>query len=90
MLARVATFDKLPEDLNDEAVERLRQIARETPGYQAGYHGRDPESGRGLSLLIMEDEDAFRVLGERLDARAEHERVGIDPDHVEFFELTPF
>ncbi len=90
MLARVATFDKLPEDLNDEAVERLRQIARETPGYHAGYHGHHPESGRGLSLLIMEDEDAFRVLGERLDARAEEERVGIDPDHVEFFELTPF
>jgi len=29
-------------------------------------------------------------VGERLGARAEHERVGIDPDHVEFFEVTPF
>ena len=90
MLARVATFNTLPDDLDDEAVERLRRITRETPGYHAGYHGRNPESGRGLSLLIMEDEEAFRAVGERLGARAEEERVGIDPDHVEFFELTPF
>ena len=90
MIARVATFNHLPNDLNDEAVERLRRIARETPGYHAGYHGRNSESGRGLSLLIMEDEEAFRSVGERLGARAEEKRVGIDPDHVEVFELTPF
>ena len=40
--------------------------------------------------MIMEDEEAFRAVGERLGARAEEERVGIDPDRVEFFELTPF
>jgi hypothetical protein len=89
MIARVATFNHLPDDLNDQAVERLRRIARETPGYHAGYHGRNFESGRGLSLLTM-DEAAFRAVGERLGARAQEERVGIDPDLVEFFELTPF
>ncbi|HEV2773721.1 MAG TPA: hypothetical protein VGV57_13015 [Thermoleophilaceae bacterium] len=47
MLARVATFDKLPEDLNDEAVERLRQIARETPATTRATTGATLKAGGG-------------------------------------------
>lgn len=90
MLARVATYNNLSDDLKDEAVECLRRIIRETPGYHAGYHMRDPESGKALSVLIMEDEEAFRSVGERLRERPEHDRVGVDPDDIEFFEVSPY
>jgi hypothetical protein len=86
MIARVATFNRLdPADLNPDAVERLRRIIRNTPGYVAGFHLGDPESGKALSFTVYESLDALRASGEVLASRSEAERVGIEPDEVDFY-----
>jgi hypothetical protein len=90
MIARVATFTPLPDGLDDDAVETLRTIIRETPGYVAGFHLRDPKTNKGLSITIYEDGDALRRAGTSLAARPTGGKVGIDPDTVEFFQAIPF
>lgn len=90
MLARVATFNELPEGLSDEAVDLLRRTIRETPGFVAGFHLRDPESRKALSIVVVEDEEAGRAVAAALAARPGDVHVGVDPDRVEFFEATRF
>lgn len=90
MIARVATFDSLPDSLDDQAVELLRRTIRQTPGYVAGFHLRDPSTNKALSVTIHEDRKALERVRAALAARAEDRKVGIDPGEVEFFEAIPF
>jgi hypothetical protein len=90
MLARVATFDSLPDDLDDGAVELLRATIKDVPGYVAGFHLRDPQTHKALSVTVYEDRDAVERVREAMSRRADDRKVGIDPDHVEFFEAFPF
>jgi hypothetical protein len=90
MLARVATFNVLPDDLDESAVDLLRQTVKGVPGYVAGFHMRDPKSGKALSITVFEDPEAIQRAREALDARPSDRKVGIEPDHVEFFEAFPF
>lgn len=91
MLARVARFDHLPDDLDDDAVDTLRHIVRSTPGYVAGFHMFDPLTRKGLSITIYEDSDALQRAGQALAARSSESTVGFAPDEVEFYEEThPF
>jgi hypothetical protein len=89
MMARVATFDPLPEGLDDEAVQLLRKTIRDTPGFVAGYHLGAPGQ-KSLSITIYEDAEAGRAAAAALGRRPADRRVGIDPDHVEFFSAEPF
>jgi heme-degrading monooxygenase HmoA len=87
MYARVATFDQLdPEGLDQEAVERLRRSIRSTPGYRAGFHVRDSRTGKALSITVWDSPEAVQQARSALSERDEGERVGIDPDAVEFFD----
>ena len=90
MFARVATFNSLPRDLSPAAVTRLREIVKSTPGYVAGYHLHDPRTDKALSIVLIEDPGVGRVIAERLDERSDSERVGIEADSVEFFQVDPF
>jgi hypothetical protein len=86
MIARVATFHRLdPDALDPEAVERLRTIIKGTPGYIAGFHLRNPETGKALSFAVYESADSLRAVGEALGQRPDNERVGIDPDEVDLY-----
>ena len=89
MLARVATFNQLPDGLDNDAVELLRKTIRDTPGFVAGYHLGGP-GGKSLSIAIFEDADAGRAAAAALERRPEDQRVKISPDAVEFFEAQPF
>jgi hypothetical protein len=90
MLARVATFDALPGDLNDGAVDLLRETVRQVPGYVAGFHLRDPNTGKALSVAVFEDRQALLRCRQALDARPDDKKVGINPGRVEFFEAFAF
>jgi len=90
MLARVATFDSLPDDLDDISVDLLRQTIKEVPGYVAGFHLRDPGSHKAMSFTIYEDEAAVERAREAMSRRPNDRKVGIDPDQVEFFEAFAF
>lgn len=90
MIARVATFDPLPDGLDDAAVNLLRKTIRGTPGYVAGFHLRDPQTNKALSVTIFEDGEAAQRARAALAARPEDHKVGIDADRVEFFEAVEF
>lgn len=55
----------------------------------AGYH-LGAAGGKALSIVVVENDDAVRAMAEALAQRAPEQRVGIDPDTVEFFEAQPF
>jgi hypothetical protein len=87
MFARVATFTKLePTELDQDAVERLRRIIRSTPGYRAGFHVRDSKTGKALSIVVYENREAVEAARAGLGQRSDDERVGIEPDSIEFFD----
>jgi len=90
MLARVATFDSLPDDLDDGSVDLLRDTIKTVPGYVAGFHLRDPRTNKALSVTVFEDRDAVERAREAMSQRPDDRKVGIDPDHVEFFEAFAF
>ena len=90
MIARVATFDTLPDGLDDDAVGLLRETVKATPGYVAGFHLRDPRTNKALSVAVFEDKEALGRVREALARRPDDRKVGIEPDEVEFFEAIPF
>ena len=90
MIARVATFDTLPDGFDDDAVGLLRETVKATPGYVAGFHLRDPKTNKALSVALFEDKEALARVREALAQRPEDRKVGIEPDAVEFFEAIPF
>jgi len=88
VIARVATFDQLsPDELDPDAVERLRETIRSQPGFRAGYHMHDPQSGKALSVVVFESREAFEAMR---DERPKGQRIGIEPNSVEFFEVIEF
>lgn len=90
MLARVATFNSLPGDLDDGAVDLLRQTIKAVPGYVAGFHLRDPQSNKAMSVTVYEDMAAVERAREAMAERPDDRKVGVDPDQVEFFEAFAF
>ena len=86
MLARVATFHTLPDGLDDRAVELLRETIKGVPGYVAGFHLRDPRSGKALSVTVYEDPAAVDRVRAAMASRPDDRKVGIEPDEVEYFE----
>jgi hypothetical protein len=86
MIARVATFRQLDIDkLDPAAVEEFRSIMKSTPGYFAGFHLRDPETGKAVSFVVYESREALARAGEALARRPEIDPVGIDPDEIEYY-----
>jgi hypothetical protein len=90
MLARVATFDSLPDDLDGDAVDLLRATIKAVPGYVAGFHFRDPRTSKAMSVTVYEDRDAVERVREAMSGRPDSDKVGIDPDRVEYFEAFAF
>jgi hypothetical protein len=86
MLARVARFDHLPDDLDGDAVDTLRQILASTPGYVAGFHLLDRTTRKALSITVFEDHDALQRAGHALAGRPDDRTVGIAPTEVELYE----
>jgi hypothetical protein len=90
MIARVGIFDHLPENLDDDAVNLLRETVRSTPGYVGGFHMVDPKTRKALSVTVFEDRGALRRVREALNARPEERKVGISADRVEIYDAIAF
>ncbi len=90
MLARVATFDALPDGVAEDAVSLLRATIRGVPGYVGGFHLIDPRTRKALSIVVFEDMAAAKRAGAALDARHDDQKVGIEPDRVEYFDASAF
>ena len=86
MFARVATFNSFdPSTLDPDAVERLRSTIKATPGFVAGFHLRNPETGKALSFTVYQSREGLEQAGRALGQRRDDERVGIDPDEVDYY-----
>lgn len=90
MLARLATFNSQPADLEDANVQYLRETIKSVPGFVAGFHMLDEQSGRAYSLVVLEDEATSARLREALAQRPAEHRVGVDPDHVQYLTARAF
>ncbi len=90
MLARLATFNSMPANADDPNVRLLRETISGTPGFVAGFHLRDPQTGKHFSLTVYEDPDAAKAAGERMQARPADKRVGVEPDTIDWLEAHPF
>jgi hypothetical protein len=67
MIARVGTFRQLDTDkLDPAAVEQFRSIIKGTPGYVAGFHLRNPETGKAVSFTVYENPEALEKVGAAL------------------------
>jgi heme-degrading monooxygenase HmoA len=92
MIARLATFERSPELAadDDRRTRSLRELLRAQPGFRAGYHMQEPNSGRIISLSIWESEDALHAAGDAVAARPQEDQRGITPDSVEIWQVTAF
>jgi hypothetical protein len=90
MLARLATFNSMPADVDDPNVRLLRETLSGTPGFVAGFHLRDPQTGKAFSLTVYEDAEAAKEARQRMQARPADKRVGVEPDDVEWLEAHRF
>lgn len=67
MIARVAVWEPMPTDDRDWVLDSAADVA----GLRAIYHLRDPQTGNGLSIAVLDDAAALAALGEAIVARAE-------------------
>jgi hypothetical protein len=86
VIARLATFNHLDTNLLDPAaVEQLRSTIKATPGFVAGFHLRNPETGTAVSFTVYESSEGLEAAGRALGQRSENERVGVEPDEVDYY-----
>lgn len=90
MLARLATFNSQPAVPDDANVRYLRDTIKSVPGFVAGFHMLDEQSGTAYSLVVVEDEASSTRVSEALAARPDERRVGVDPDQVRYLTAIPF
>lgn len=90
MLARLATFNSQPANLEDANVQYLRDTIKSVPGFVAGFHMLDEQSGKAYSLVVVEDEASSARVRAALDTRPADRHVGVDPDRVQFLTAIAF
>jgi hypothetical protein len=90
MLARLATFNAPPADVDDANVALLRETLKSTPGFVAGFHLEDEATGAAYSLVVFEDAAAVSAARDALAARPPEKHVGVDADRVQFLTAREF
>lgn len=90
MLARLATFNAQPADADEANVQYLRDTIKSVPGFVAGFHMLDEQSGKAYSLVVVDDEASGAGVRDALANRPAERRVGVDPDHVQFLTAIAF
>ncbi len=85
MVARVATFDEAPtlQPDDDRRAASLRDAVRAAPGFVAGYHLRDEDAGRLMSVTVWESDDAMTAGEESVRNRPTSDQRGIRPARIE-------
>ena len=84
-VARVAIFDPAPvlrED-DDRRAQTLRDLLRTLPGFIAGYHLREEDTGRLIDLTVWESEAALEAGERAVRDRPPSDQRGIRPTKVE-------
>jgi heme-degrading monooxygenase HmoA len=84
-VARVAVFDHAPARQSDDErrVASLRELLQAQPGFVAGYHLLEEETGRMMSVSIWETDAAMQAGERAVMKRPAQDRRDIRPDRIE-------
>ena len=84
-VARVAIFDPAPvlQEDDDLRAPTLRDLLRTLPGFIAGYHLREEDTGRLIDLTVWESEAALEAGERAVRDRPPSDQRGIRPTKVE-------
>ena len=83
MVTRIATFDREP-DVDPVKHEEFRQWMGGQPGMIRGHHGRDPKTGKVVSISFWTDMASLLAMKDRVFPGGP---LGLKPDSVEIFEI---
>jgi hypothetical protein len=84
MVTRIATFNTEP-DVDPVKHEEFRQWMGSQPGMVAGYHCRDPKSGKLVSISVWTDMASLIAMKDRVFPGGP---LGMKPDTVEILEVA--
>ena len=84
MVTRIATFNTEPV-VDPVKYEEFRQWIGSQPGLVAGYHLRDPKSGKVMSISIWKDRESLLALKDRTFPGGPLE---LKPDTVEILDVA--
>jgi len=87
MICRIAVHEARPS-ITAEENERARSFrawVKEQPGFKAGYHVQDPETGKTVSISFWESREAMLAMRDRTPPGGP---VGLKPVSVETFALV--
>lgn len=88
MICRVAFHDSSPGPITDERPEGFRRWMAALPGFVAGWHAQDPESGRLVSFTVWESAAHLEALR---DMTPPGGPAGMRPTQVHTFSVVrPF
>ena len=85
MVARVARFDEPPmlQPDDERRVASLRDVVSAAPGFIAGYHLREEETGRLMSVTVWESDEAMLSGEAAVRNRPASDQRGIRPSGIE-------
>jgi heme-degrading monooxygenase HmoA len=83
--ARVAIFDETPQlkEDDDRRAASLRATVGAQPGFIAGYHLREEETGRMMSVTVWESRAAMEAGEAAIKGRPPQDQRGIRPSRIE-------
>jgi hypothetical protein len=85
MICRVALHEKPPGSVASDEARSFREWLKELPGFIAGYHVQDSETGRMLSITIRDSEER---LTEHEDRTPPGGPLGIHTERLELFDVV--
>jgi heme-degrading monooxygenase HmoA len=84
-VARVAVFDEPPilQEDDERRAASLRAVVSAQPGFIAGYHLREEETGRMMSITVWESQPAMEAGEAAVRNRPPADQRGIRPSRIE-------
>jgi heme-degrading monooxygenase HmoA len=85
MICRVALHEKPPGSVASDEARSFHEWLKALPGFIAGYHVQDSETGRMLSITIWDSE---KRLTEHEDHTPPGGSLGIQTQRLELFDVV--
>jgi hypothetical protein len=85
MICRLALHESTPGPITSPEARSFRSWVKSQPGFVAGWHGADPQTGRMVSVTIWESDEALAALK---DKHPPGGPLGMKPAQIETFPVV--
>ena len=87
MICRIAVHEKRPSITSEEneRAKSFRAWIKEQPGFKAGYHVQDPDTGKTVSISFWESNEHMLALKDRTPPGGP---MGLKPTSMETFSIV--